>query len=161
MISAGIPVVEALEILVDQNSNQGFKCVISEIVADLRTGKDLSQAFARHPRVFPNIYVNMLKAGEASGQLDTVLDRLAGYQEAAEALKQEIRSAMTYPAVSLTLILGITVFLLVFIIPKFRTMFESMNIELPGITKALLAISQAMRENFLLCGALCSVAVRR
>ena len=111
MISAGIPVVEALEILGEQTPNAGFKAVITEIVADLRSGKDLSQAFARHPRLFPNIFVNMLKAGEASGQLDTVLDRLAGYQEAAAALKQEIRSAMTYPVVSLTLIIGISIFL--------------------------------------------------
>ena len=150
MISAGIPVVEALEILGEQTPNAGFKAVITEIVADLRSGKDLSQAFARHPRLFPNIFVNMLKAGEASGQLDTVLDRLAGYQEAAAALKQEIRSAMTYPVVSLTLIIGISIFLLVFIIPKFQTMFDSMNVELPGITKALLATSRALRENFLI-----------
>ncbi len=153
MISAGIPVVESLEILQEQASNVGFKLVLGEIVSDLRTGKDISQAFGRHPRIFPKIYVNMLKAGEASGQLDTVLNRLAGYQEAAAALRQEIRSAMTYPVVSLILILGITIFLLVFIIPKFKSMFIAMNVELPAITKALLATSQVMRENFLLCGA--------
>jgi type IV pilus assembly protein PilC len=151
MISAGIPVVEALEILQEQASNPGFKLVLGEVVSDLRTGKDISQAFGRHPRVFPKIYVNMLKAGEASGQLDTVLNRLAGYQEAASALRQEIKSAMTYPVVSLVLILGITTFLLVFIIPKFESMFKAMNVELPIITKALLATSLAMRENFALC----------
>ena len=153
MISAGIPVVESLEILHEQAVNAGFKLVLNEIISDLRTGKDISQAFARHPRIFPRIYVNMLKAGEASGQLDTVLARLAGYQEAAAALKQEIRSAMTYPVVSLVMILGITIFLLVFIIPKFQTMFDSMNVELPAITRGLLTTSEVMRSNFLLCGA--------
>ncbi len=157
MISAGIPVVEALEILGEQTSNAGFKAVISEIVTDLRTGKDLSQAFARHPRIFSGLYVNMLKAGEASGQLDTVLDRLAGYQEAAQQLKQDIKSAMTYPVVSLVLILGITVFLLVVIIPKFKTMFDAMNVELPALTKGLLELSRLVREHILLMfsGAAC------
>ncbi len=154
MISAGIPVVESLEILEEQAANPGFKAVLEQIVSDLRTGKDLSQAFERHPRLFPKIYVNMLKAGEASGQLDVVLSRLAGYQEAASALKQKIKSAMTYPVVSLAMIFGITGFLLVFIIPKFKDMFESMKVELPGITKALLVISETIRSNALVTAAI-------
>lgn len=149
MISAGIPVVESLEILQEQTDNPGFKAVLDQVVNDLRSGKDLSQAFERHPKAFPQIYVNMLKAGEASGQLDVVLNRLAGYQEAASALKQEIRSALTYPVVSLVLILGITAFLLIFIIPKFKTMFESMNVELPEITKMLLTVSHVVKTNVL------------
>ena len=95
MISAGIPLIEGLEILGEQTSNLGFRMVMDEVVSDVRSGKDLSQAFSRHPRIFPKIYVNMIKAGEASGQLDTVLTRLAEYQEAAAALKSEIKSAMT------------------------------------------------------------------
>jgi type IV pilus assembly protein PilC len=141
MISSGIPLVEAIEILGEQASNLGFKACLEDVAANVRAGKDLSQALGQHPRIFPSIYVNMIKAGEASGQLDIVLNRLADYQEAAENLKSEIKSAMTYPVVSLVMVLGITLFLLVFIIPKFEDMFTSLNVELPAITKGLLATS--------------------
>lgn len=149
MISSGIPLVEALEILAEQTGNLGFRMVLDEVTSDVRSGKDLSQSLSRHPRVFQKIYVNMIKAGEASGQLDTVLVRLAEYQEASAALKSEIKSAMTYPIVSLCLVLGITLFLLVFIIPKFEEMFSTMDVELPGITKALIATSVFLKNNFI------------
>jgi type IV pilus assembly protein PilC len=116
----------------------------------VRGGKDLSQALAAFPRVFPDIYVNMIKAGEASGQLDIVLSRLADYQEAASALRSEIKSAMTYPIVSLVLVIGISAFLLVFIIPKFQEMFYTMNVELPAITIGLLELSSFLKENILI-----------
>ncbi len=141
MVSAGIPLVEGLEVLEEQTSNRVFKAVLEEVVSDVRSGKDLSQSLGRHPKIFKAIFVNMIKAGEASGQLDIVLNRLADYQESAEALRGEIKSAMTYPLVSLTLVLGITFFLLVFIIPKFQEMFTSMNVELPWITSTLLSFS--------------------
>ena len=150
MISSGIPLVEAIEILSDQADSAGFRAALEDVSNSVRSGRDLSQAFGNHPKLFPKIYVNMVKAGEASGQLDVVLDRLAEYQESAEALKAEIKSAMTYPIVSLILVLGITVFLLVFIIPKFEDMFSSMNVELPAITKGLLATSMFLKTNFLL-----------
>lgn len=149
MISSGIALVESLEILGEQSSNLGFKAVLAEVASDVRAGKDLSQALSRFPRVFPNIYVNMVKAGEASGQLDTVLTRLAEYQEASENLRSEIKSAMTYPTVSLVMVLGIAVFLLVFIVPKFEEMFHQMNVELPGVTKGVLATSLFLKNNFL------------
>ncbi len=160
MISSGIPLVESIDILGEQNENPGFKSVLLEVSEHVRAGKDLSQALSAHPRVFPKIYINMVKAGEASGQLDIVLTRLAEYQEAAEQLRSEIKSAMTYPVVSLFLVLGITVFLLVFIIPKFEDMFNSMNVELPAITKGLLATSLFLQENFLVaCLAIVSMVV--
>ena len=149
MISAGIPLIEAVDILGEQSSNVGFQMVLQEISKDVRSGKDLSQAFGRHPRVFQRIYVNMVKAGEASGQLDIVLTRLAEYQEASAALKGEIKSAMTYPVVSLVMVLGITLFLLVFIIPKFEEMFSTMSVELPVVTKALIATSLFLKNNFI------------
>ncbi len=149
MISSGIPLVEAIEILGEQASNLGFKACLQDVAANVRAGKDLSQALGQHPRIFPSIYVNMIKAGEASGQLDIVLTRLADYQEAAENLKSEIKSAMTYPVVSLVMVLGITMFLLVFIIPKFEDMFSSLNVELPAITKGLLATSLFLKTYIL------------
>jgi type IV pilus assembly protein PilC len=149
MISAGIPLVESLEILAEQASNLGFRATLEDVTANVRAGKDLSQALGAHPRIFPSIYVNMIKAGEASGQLDIVLTRLAEYQEASAKLKAEIKSAMTYPIVSLIMVLGITLFLLVFIIPKFKEMFYSLNVELPAITRALLATSLFLQKYFL------------
>jgi len=146
MISAGIPLVEAIEILGEQASNPGFKATLEDVATNIRAGKDLSQALNQHPRIFPDIYVNMIRAGEASGQLDIVLTRLADYQEASAKLKSEIKSAMTYPIVSLVMVLGITLFLLVFIIPKFEEMFYSMNVELPALTKGLLATSLFLKN---------------
>ena len=149
MIGAGIPLVESIEILAEQASTAGFRLILEDVSNDVRAGKDLSQALRRHPKIFPDIYINMIKAGEASGQLDVVLSRLADYQEASTALKSEIKSAMTYPVVSLFLVLGISAFLLVVIIPKFEDMFYSMDVELPAVTVALLALSMFLKENVL------------
>ena len=145
MIAAGIPLLECLEILSEQSEDQGFSVVLQTVADDVRSGTDLSEALRRHPGCFTRIYVNMVKAGEASGQLDEILVRLAEYQEASEKLRGEIRAAMTYPVVSLALIFLITAGLMIFIIPKFKAIFESLQIELPFITRALLAISNFMR----------------
>ena len=150
MVSAGIPLVEGLEILEDQMQNPSFRRVLGDVVTDVRAGKDLSQAISRHPKAFTNIYVNMIRAAEASGQLDIVLLRLAEYAEATEHLKSEIKSAMTYPAVSLAMVGGITIFLLVVIIPRFEEMFNAMNTDLPWITVALLTLSKSLQANFLI-----------
>jgi type IV pilus assembly protein PilC len=141
MISAGIPLLECLEILAEQMENPGFKAVMEEIVFDVRGGTDLSTALSKHPRVFEDIYVNMVRAGEVSGQIDEILVRLAEYQEATAKLRGQIVSAMTYPVISLVLIFGIVLFLLLAIIPKFKEIFSSMGAELPWITQALLDLS--------------------
>jgi type IV pilus assembly protein PilC len=150
MISAGIPLVEALEIMEQQVEDRGFKIALARIVESVRSGSDFSQALSLYPRVFGNIYINMVKAGEVSGQLDIILVRLAEYQEAAAALKREIVAAMTYPVVALVMVFGITVFLMVGIVPKFKEIFDSLEgIKLPGITLALLAVSNFMRTKAL------------
>ncbi len=150
MISAGIPLLEALDILQQQQPNKGFANALSDIVDRVRSGSDFSAALAQHPHIFVKIYVSMIKAGEASGQLDVILTRLAEYQEATARLIREIKSAMTYPVISLTLIFGITAFLMVGIIPQFQEIFKSMAIELPVPTQILLAISNFMVEQGLL-----------
>src|SRR5436190_8353315 len=144
MIGAGIPVLECLTILQEQAEDPGFKNGLGQIVDEVRGGSDLSQALGKHPRIFARIYVNMIKAGEASGQLDTILNRLAEYLEATEKLRREIKSAMTYPVVSLVMILGITIFLLVFIIPKFQEIFKALRVDLPLPTRVVLAISSTL-----------------
>jgi type IV pilus assembly protein PilC len=147
MLSAGIPLLECLEILAEQIEDAGFEGVITQVVNDVRSGSDFSEALRKHPRAFSSIYVNMIRAGEASGQLDDILSRLADYQEAAASLRSKIRSAMAYPTVSLTAILLITVCLLVFIVPKFKDLFDGLDIELPGPTLVVLAISDFMQNN--------------
>lgn len=151
MIGAGIPLLESFEILADQTkaTNKGFGLGLQEAADMVRGGTELSEALYKFPRMFPEIYVNMVKAGEASGQLDVILNRLADFLEASEALKSEIKSAMTYPVISLVLILGITAYLLVGIVPKFEKMFKSLNAKLPAITVFVLSISNWLTANYL------------
>jgi len=117
MISAGIPLLECLEIQQEQAESPGFKKALEGVINDIRGGSDFSAALGQFPKVFSRIYVSMVKAGEASGQLDEILTRLAEYLEATAKLKLEIKSAMTYPVVSLVMVLGITFFLMIVIIP--------------------------------------------
>jgi len=113
----------------------------------VRGGTEISEAMYNFPRMFPEIYVNMVKAGEASGQLDIILNRLAEFLEASESLKREIKSAMTYPVISLVLILSITGYLLVGVVPKFKTMFDALHGELPAVTQYVLAVSNWLTNN--------------
>lgn len=150
MLSAGIPLLESIEILGDQimDSNKGFGTALKEVSEQVRGGTGLSDALGNYPRIFVEIYVNMVKAGEASGQLDLILNRLADYMEAAESLKRHIKAAMTYPVISLVMILGITIFLLVYIVPKFKQMFQKIAGDkgLPAITEFVLAISNGIQD---------------
>ena len=151
MITSGITLLEAMEILVEQAETPAFAATLQSVTSEVRTGSDLSRALTRHPRVFTELYVNMVKAGEVSGQIDEILVRLADYQEANAKLKREIKSAMTYPVVSLVLVVSITAFLMVGIVPQFRPIFESLEIELPGLTTFVLTASDVIRANGLLC----------
>jgi type IV pilus assembly protein PilC len=150
MIGAGIPLLEAFEILAEQtmSTNKGFGLGLQECADSVRGGTELSEAMSRFPRIFPEIYVNMVKAGEASGQLDVILDRLADFLEANESLKREIKSAMTYPVISLLMVLGITAYLLVGVVPKFESMFTSLNAKLPGVTLFVLGVSKFVQEQW-------------
>ena len=150
MIGAGIPLLEAFEILAEQtmDQNKGFGLGLQECADMIRGGTELSEGMARFPRIFPDIYINMVKAGEASGQLDIILARLADFLEANESLKREIKSAMTYPIISLLLVLSITAYLLVFVVPKFESMFKSLNAKLPGITVFVLDCSYFLQNQW-------------
>ncbi|RKY17999.1 MAG: type II secretion system F family protein [Planctomycetota bacterium] len=152
MISAGIPILESVEVLVEQVEDPGFKEVLRNVADAVRAGTDLSEAMSQHPDVFKDLYINMVRAGEASGQLDEILNRLAEYLEETDALRREIKSAMTYPAVSLTMIVGIVIVLLVFVIPRFEKIFISIkrqakSFELPLPTEILFKTSHFVREN--------------
>jgi type IV pilus assembly protein PilC len=148
MISAGIPLLEALEILAEQVDNKGFSSVIGQCVEKVRAGSDLSAALGDYPGVFPAIYVNMIRAGEASGQLDEILNRLAEYQEAAARLRREIRAAMTYPCISLTMIVSIAMFLMLFIVPKFKEIYDGLDVPIPRLTQVTMATAMTLRTHF-------------
>jgi len=144
MIGAGIPVLECMDVLAQQAEDPGFKRTLNEVIEDIRGGRDLSSSLAEYPKVFDNIYINMIKAGEASGQLETILVRLAEYMEASVKLKREIKSAMVYPCISLTMIFLVTGFLMIFIIPKFAQIFIQLDVPLPAPTRAVLWASEFM-----------------
>ncbi len=150
MISAGIPLLESLDVLAAQVDNPGFAKTLRVVTDDVRGGSDFSTSLSRHPRVFAEIYVSMVKAGEVSGQLDEILVRLAEYQEASAKLKREIKAAMTYPVISLAMVLGITMFLMIGIVPQFRPIFDSLQIDLPALTAAVLGCSQWLVRNWLI-----------
>lgn len=148
MISAGIPLLECLEILQEQAQSRQFALLLDYVISDVRSGEDLSSSLDKHPKVFSEVYVSMVKAGEASGQIDEILVRLAEYLEASQRLKRDIKSAMTYPVVSLTLILGITAFLMLSIVPKFKDVFASLDVDLPALTAAILGASDWSRAHW-------------
>lgn len=147
MVSAGIPLLECLEILEEQAESAGFRSALGTVIEEIRSGSDLSQALARFPKVFSNIYVSMVRAGEASGQLDEILSRLADYLEATAKLRREIKAAMTYPVVSMVLVIAITGFLMIVIVPKFKEIFDGLGVELPSITQTVMDVSLWMKDN--------------
>lgn len=152
MIGAGIPLLEGFEILSQQQAltNKSFGAGLQECADLVRSGTEMSEAMAKFPRIFPDIYVNMIKAGEASGQLDVILNRLADFMEASEILKGEIKSAMTYPIISLCLIFGITGYLLVGVVPKFQQMFTQLGATLPAVTLVVLFASEFLQHRWYL-----------
>jgi len=149
MVGAGLALLEAIDVLGAQADTQGLKATCERLAAELRSGSDLSSAMETCPKVFSPLYISMVRAGEASGQMDVILERLADYQEASQALAREIRSAMTYPVISLVLVLGITAFLMLGVVPTFRQVFEGLGTELPALTSFVLNLSGWMRANWI------------
>ena len=148
MISAGISLLESLEVLTEQAEKPGMRVTCERLVAELRGGADLSASMSTCPKVFNELYISMVQAGEASGQMDVILERLADYVEASEELKREIRSAMTYPVISLVLVLSITAFLMIGVVPGFKDVFDGLGAELPALTKGVLAVSDWLRAKW-------------
>ena len=146
MISAGVPLLESLEVLQEQADTPQFRALLDSVINSVRAGSDLSSSLERHEKLFPTIFVAMVRAGEVSGQLDDILVRLALYLEAAEKLKRDVKAAMTYPVISAVMVLGITLFLMVGIVPKFEEIFDSLAIDLPALTKGVLACSNVLQN---------------
>jgi type IV pilus assembly protein PilC len=139
--SAGIPMVRALSILEGQARPGPFKDVLGDLVEDVSSGTPLSEAMGKHGRAFDRLYSAMVHAGEAGGVLDRVLERLATYRERAAALRAKIVGALIYPAIIVLVAVGVVSAVIVWVIPKFRTIFDSFGVDLPGLTQSLLDIS--------------------
>lgn len=143
MISAGVPLVKCLTILEEQQENPAFKEILNKIKADVEAGLPLSKALGAYPKTFSTLFVDLVKAGEAGGILDDILDRLANYLENSEQLKAKVKGALTYPVVVAGIACLVVLFLLTFVLPNFKQIFDGMeNIELPLPTKVLLAVSE-------------------
>jgi type IV pilus assembly protein PilC len=148
MISAGVPVLQSLNIIYDQVESRKLKECIGKIREDIGQGQTLSDSLAKHPDIFSNLFVNMVKAGETGGILDGILQRLSTYLEKADGLKRKVKSAMTYPIMVLSVAIGVTVFLMVAVIPTFKATFDSFGKELPAPTLAVIAISEFLQAFF-------------
>ena len=149
MIDAGLPLVQCLQILAKQQSNPTFKKVLLEIQQDVETGTTLADAMRKHPKVFDNLYANMIEAGEVGGILDTILSRLAVFKEKAMALQKKIKGAMTYPAICLGISILILIVILVFVVPVFEKMFQNFGSALPAPTQMVVNMSNFLKGNFI------------
>jgi type IV pilus assembly protein PilC len=151
LLRAGMPLLQALEALARQQRNERFRQVVESLAGGIKTGDTLSGALTRHPRVFDRLYLSMIKAGEAGGVLDVVLDRLARFQEKSLHVRGKVLSAMVYPAVVLGVAAVILVGLLVFVVPKFQQIFADLlkGAPLPPLTQAVLAVSDLVRSQAL------------
>ena len=148
MLNAGVSIIKTLDILGKQSENKLMKKAIENVYNSVQKGMALSEAMKNMPKVFPPILINMVEAGEASGNLDTIMDRMAAHYEKEFKMENKIKGAMIYPMVLAVAATGVVVFLMVFVMPTFIGMFESSGVELPGPTKALLAVSNSMQNQW-------------
>jgi type IV pilus assembly protein PilC len=148
MIDAGLPLVQCLEILGSQQTNYFFQKIIMTVKGDVEAGSTLADALQKHSKVFDDLYVNLVSAGEVGGILDTILNRLAVYMEKNMKLKRQVKGAMVYPTVVLLVAAGVTAVLLIFVIPVFEKMFKDFGGALPAPTQFVIDLSNGLRANF-------------
>jgi type IV pilus assembly protein PilC len=147
MIDAGLPLVQGLNILADQADNPTFRVILKQITKDVEGGSTLAEAMKKHPKVFNDLFVNLIAAGEVGGILDTILQRLANFIEKAEDLKSKIKGALTYPIVVIIIAFIVIAVILIFVIPVFQDMFTSFGSALPGPTQLVVDMSNFMKSN--------------
>lgn len=146
LIRAGVTIVEATNILRDQTESKGLKKVLGEVERDIKGGIAFSDAVEKHPKAFPTLFANMIRAGEMTGNLDETLDRMATYFEKQHSLKKKIQSTLAYPIVLSVLIFIVVIFLMVFVIPQFTIIYEQFGGGLPSITLFVLKISEMIQH---------------
>lgn len=149
MIDAGLPLIQGLDILANQEENRTFKKVLMQVKLDVEGGSSLAEALKKHPKVFDNLYVNLVAAGEMGGILDTILQRLAAYIEKNARLVSKVKGALIYPVTIMAIAVVVIIIMLVFVIPVFAEMFTDFGGELPGLTQAVVNISDFLRNNWI------------
>jgi type IV pilus assembly protein PilC len=159
MINAGLPLVQALDILAKQSENPALKDVTNAVVFDVESGHTVADALGKHPQAFTELYVNMVAAGEAGGILDTILMRLATFMEKNDALVRKVKGAMIYPGVISSVAAIAIMVLLIFVIPVFEKMFASVGLPLPLPTRVVIQMSKFLVGYWWLCGAVGFAAV--
>ncbi len=157
MISAGLPISRALEVLAAQTQSKTFKKVIYDVLRNVEGGASLSNAMGKYPDVFSVTYQALVRAGESSGKMDVILKRLADNMEAQRDLNARFKGAMIYPAVVMVAMVGVFVVLMIFVIPQLADMYKSMEVELPAITKLMIAVSDFMVAHTIIL-AICAVS---
>lgn len=149
LINAGVPLVQSLNILQKQMENKTFQGILGKIRGEVETGVPLSEGLAQYPKVFNRLFINLVRAGETSGTLDSVLARVADFQEKQLALNGKIKKALTYPTIVLIFAILITYGLIAFVVPQFASMLSQQNTQLPLITRMVMALSDFLRGGLL------------
>jgi len=149
MMKAGVPLVQAFEIVSDGLENPSMREVVFKLKADVESGNNFAGALRQHPRLFDDLYCSLIESGEASGSLETMLDRVALYKEKTEALKQKIKKAVKYPIAVICVAVIVTGILLVKVVPTFQELFQGFGAELPAFTQFVIGISEGLQSNFL------------
>jgi type IV pilus assembly protein PilC len=146
MLSAGIPLVQAFDIVGKGHDNPAMQKLIFAVKQDVEGGSALAEAMSKHPLYFDDLFVNLVEAGEQAGALETLLDKIATYKEKTEAIKKKIKKALTYPAAVLVVALVVTTILLIFVIPEFETLFQGFGADLPAFTRVVINVSEFVRD---------------
>ncbi|MDY6850645.1 MAG: type II secretion system F family protein, partial [Thermodesulfobacteriota bacterium] len=164
MIDAGLPLVSGLEVLAEQQENKTFKTILRDINSAVQSGATLSEAMKKYPKLFDDLYTNLVAAGEEGGILDTVLQRLAEYIEKAQKLKRMVKSALMYPIIVTIVAVLVIVVIMVFVIPVFQSMFADFGQALPMLTQVVVSMSNFTKSNIIymiLAGGVLGYAVKR
>jgi len=159
MLTAGIPMVQAFEIIGVGNDKPAVQKLVLAIKADIETGNALNQALAKHPLHFDDLFVNLVEAGEHAGALETVLDKIATYKEKTEALKKKIKKALFYPAAVMAVAVIVTVVLLLFVIPQFESLFKGFGADLPAFTQFVIDLSRWLQAKWWVMFGIIGVAI--
>ena len=155
LVRAGMPILRSLEVLARQEKRPAFQAVIENIADTIRSGGNFSDGLAANDRVFDRLYVNMVKAGEAGGVLDTILERLAVFMEKAQRISGKVKSAMIYPVIVVCVAAAIVSVLMIFVVPKFQDIFSGLlkGQPLPALTQGLLTVSNFLKDHYVVAGA--------
>lgn len=146
MMSAGVPLVQSFDIVAKGVDNLSLRDLVLTIKSDLEAGRSLSESLRQHPRYFDNLFCNLVAAGESSGSLETMLDRIATYKEKSESIKRKIKKALFYPTAVVVVAIVVTAILLIFVVPQFETLFKGFGADLPFFTKMVIDLSNVVQK---------------